>query len=479
MLRLDRSVLPSGQFWGLLVTFTWLFLTGGSSRGDVQSLALLNPAMIFCCGAAMLTLKAEHWRGKKWLLASCMLVFFMFGCYVTPVPAQLYEFLRGPDNVSAIRATVGVSDTLNVLAIAPASAWQSLYFLFSPAAVLLFAIQLNASDLRLTVPVMIFFGTFSGMIGILQLVGSAGGPMYFYDITNNGSAVGLFANRNHAAVLLACLFPMLALSATKSQVTDALHRKKRLVAIATVIILVPLILVTGSRSGLLAAIIGLIGGMLVYISHRPSHYYSKTAAKVMAIISASTLLSLVFITIYFSRAEAIDRIFVERGTANTRADFWTSSVDLLSQYFPVGFGPGSFVVAFQTNEPIALLSGNYLNRLHNDWLETALTFGVPGLMLSLGAIAYYATRTYKLWLYMDGLCRSVALNRTASIVIAILIIASTSDYPLRTPAMMGFFALVLVWFLEPPRAPMVNKGLATPSSHPQSRPRHDILTNLF
>jgi hypothetical protein len=47
---------------------------------------------------------------------------------------------------------------------------------------------------------------------------------------------------------------------------------------------------------------------------------------------------------------------------------------------------------------------------------------------------------------MDGARSAVALGRMASIVIAILGIASMSDYPLRTPAMAGFAALVLVWF---------------------------------
>ena len=47
---------------------------------------------------------------------------------------------------------------------------------------------------------------------------------------------------------------------------------------------------------------------------------------------------------------------------------------------------------------------------------------------------------------MDNQRWAVALGRMASIVIAILALASVSDYPLRTPAMAGFGALVLVWF---------------------------------
>ena len=40
------------------------------------------------------------------------------------------------------------------------------------------------------------------------------------------------------------------------------------------------------------------------------------------------------------------------------------------------------------------------------------------------------------------------MGRMASIIIAMLAIASLSDYLLRTPAVAGAAALVLVWFAQ-------------------------------
>ena len=168
----------------------------------------------------------------------------------------------------------------------------------------------------------------------------------------------------------------------------------------------------------------------------------------MAILVVLVFLCLVLATMYFSRAEAIERVFEDSGVVNGRADFWISSSKLFWRYFPLGFGPGSFVAAFQNEEPMALLSGAYLNRLHNDWLETALAFGAPGIILMLSAIIYYIRRTFVLWAHMDGIRSAVALGRMASVIFAILAIASISDYPLRTPAIAGFAALVLVWFVR-------------------------------
>lgn len=427
---------------------------GGASRPDVQSLALLNPLMIVSCGVSLITLRPEHLRDKKWFLASFLCAILLVATYLVPMSGRIVSLSIGAGDVAAVRAVADVSGTPQSLSLAPPVTWQSLFFLFAPLAVLLFALQLTRDDLRLSVPLLIAAGSISGTIGVLQLAGSASGPLYFYQITNNGSAVGLFANRNHAAVFLACLFPMLALFAAKSQ---AMHRGTKstpqLIATAIAIILVPLILVTGSRSGMLAATVGLIGAALLYVSHASPYRVARMAKSAAPIWAAAILVCLVFVTIYFSRAESIERIFAENGRVNDRADFWASSLQLFWQYFPLGFGPGGFVPTFQNTEPLALLGGAYLNRLHNDWLETALTFGVPGVLLMLTGAAYYLRRSFVLWMRMDGARSAVALGRMASIVIAILGIASLSDYPLRTPAMAGFAALVLVWFADARRKP--------------------------
>lgn len=456
----ERMALPSTPFWGLLITLVVLFLTGGSSRGDVQSLAILNPAMIICCGAALSTLRREHWAQRKRLACAVGLVFVVVLVYIAPLPVHLEAYSQGLTNAADIRAAASVSGAPQTLSTAPDAALQALFFLFAPLAVILFAVQLNRDDWVLALPLLIVLGTISGIVGVLQLAGGASGPLYFYHVTNNGSAVGLFANRNHAAVFLACLFPMLAIFAARLHGTiRGVQNTQRLMATAIAIVLIPLILVTGSRSGMLAAIIGLIGGVLLYVSSGQTHCGSKKGRPLVLILAVAAVSCLVFATIYFSRAEAIERIFAENGTANDRADFWTSGVMLFWQYFPFGVGPGSFVPAFQADEPVALLSGVYLNRLHNDWLEMGVTYGVPGMLLMLGGAFFYFWRTFRLWFRFDGTRRSVAFGRMGSVIIAILAVASLSDYPLRTPAIMGFAALMCLWFVG--GLPERNADLAT------------------
>jgi O-antigen ligase len=171
-------------------------------------------------------------------------------------------------------------------------------------------------------------------------------------------------------------------------------------------------------------------------------------AKALPIIGCIAVVSLTFLTYRLSRAEAIERLFAGASGEDSRTDFWVVSIDLIWKYFPWGSGSGSFVEAFQIVEPARLLDATYLNRAHNDWVETAVTFGLPGIVALAAAAITFAVRSYRLWRCSDGSRRAIAYGRLASVMIAIIAIASATDYPLRTPTMMGVFAICILWLSE-------------------------------
>lgn len=404
---------------------------------------------------AILTLENEHLRDLKWVVSVIGITFLLAILYLIPLHVVFDISSLGTSLPANIIDKVNIAGEPSIMAVTANGAWNSLFFLFAPTAILLFAANMNRDDLRFSIPVLIGLGTISGIFGVLQLAGGINSIFYFYDITNNGSAVGLFANRNHAAVFLACVFPMLAVfSTTSSAISSRARRSMQLVAAAIAIFLVPLILVTGSRSGMLAALIGLVGGMIIYYSRTAPGQKSTTSKSLKPVIAIAILLGLIFATIFFSRAEAISRFFGEQTIVDDRTEFWIASLPMFWQYFPFGFGSGGFASAFQVVEPLELLNGEYLNRLHNDWLEIALTYGALGAILMAAGTICYLRRTFTLWVQMDGNRTAVALGRMASVNIAILAVASVSDYPLRTPAMAGFAALSLVWFMHASRKPV-------------------------
>lgn len=442
---------PLPLFWVLAAFLTFLFATGGASRADVQSLVILRPVSVIVCAIALMTLRREHLEQHKWLLGSFIAIMVLALLHVVPLPPALWQSFAGRQDLVAVEKLAGLSDIWRPLTLAPANGWHAILSLFVPLAVLLLGVQLNRDDLFRLLPLLIALAGISGLLGLLQAIGDPQSALYFYRITNNGSAVGLFANRNHAATLLACLFPMLAVFASTAKGTADEVRFRQLLAAAIAIVLVPLILVTGSRSGLVSAVIGIVAAALLY--RRPTDVRSVRKGspdrmKAVPVLGGLAIVSLGFLTFFFSRAEAIERLFAEASGEDSRTDFWVVSVDLFWKHFPWGSGSGSFVEAFQILEPNYLLDATYLNRAHNDWVEIAVTFGLPGVIGLMLASVAFLWRSFELWRNADTNRRYVAFGRLASVCMAIIAIASVSDYPLRTPTMMGVFAILALWFTE-------------------------------
>ena len=428
-----------------------LFATGGASRTDVGSLVILRPVSVIVCALGWITLRREHLEGRGLLLGWVGAIFVLTLLHLIPLPPAIWQSLAGREALVDVEKMSGLSDIWRPLTLAPMNGWHALISLFVPLGVILLGIQMTRNELFGMLPAVMCLATLSGLLGLLQVIGDPEGSLYFYVLTNNGSAVGLFANRNHAATLLALLFPMLAIFASSGNDEADATRLRRMIAPAIAIVLVPLILVTGSRSGLAIAVIGLVAAAMLY--RQPSNTYNRRGQKpdrfkAFAILAGVGIIGIAFLTYFLARAEAIERLFIKSLGVNDRTDFWTVSIDLLGKHLLWGTGSGSFVDAYRVVEPTRLLDRTYLNHAHNDWVETAVTFGLPGVIALLVILITYGIRSYRLWRNTDDRKRAVVFGRLASVMIALIAIASVSDYPLRTPTMMGLFAICALWLAE-------------------------------
>lgn len=413
-----------------------------------------------------MTLQRQHLTGRGWLLGWTGAISLLAVLHLVLLPPTLWHLLAGRQELIDMEKTLDFSKSWRPLSLAPLRGWEALSSLLTPISVILLGIQLNRQDLYRVLPLVIALASVSGLLGLLQVISDPQGPLYFYAITNNGWTVGLFANRNHAATLLTFLFPMLAVyaSSKRSEVTSA--RANQMIAAATAILLVPLILVAGSRSGLISAIIGLGAAALLY--HNWPVVRAVTSRNPRGLNSTSIIgggivvVSLAFLTYFLSRAKAIERLLNLEAADDERGNFWVISIDLFGRYFPWGSGSGSFVEAYQIAEPTRLLDATYLNRAHNDWAETAVNLGLAGLICLLAAGLSYCIRSYRLWRNTDDSKQAIVYGRLASVLIAMIAIASASDYPLRTPTMMGLFAIFALWFTDSGRDEAVNSNIELP-----------------
>jgi len=448
--EVETAEKPSSVFWLLVVFLAVVFLTGGTSRGDAQSLAILFPWTILACGTALITLRLEHVRQHASLFIGFGVLLAFTLLYLVPLPSNIWQSFPGRTDIVAIDEMVGLENSSRPVTLMPNAGWLSAYTLFTPLAVLLFGVQLKRDDLYRLLPLFISLGAVSGLLGLLQIAGTPGGPLYFYRITNSDSAVGLFANRNHAATLLASLFPMLAVFASAGAGRHEVPQSRLLIAAAIALVLIPLILVTGSRAGLVLAVIGLVGASLLYRQPvRKQDYGSKTRKLkwlTLPRLAVVAVLCLAILTVYFSRAEALDRLFGQSMDADSRSIFWAESLNLFYKYFPLGSGAGAFGSAYQIIEKDHMLTSFYLNRAHNDWVELAVTFGILTILFIGFAVIQFLRGTIRLWFSANKKRRSVIFGRMAGIIIAMLGAASIADYPIRTPTMMCLFGVAILWF---------------------------------
>ena len=430
--------------WSLQLIVLCLFLglllvTGGSSRYDVPQLVLLRPIAVCALGFALATIEVDAWRNYKSVLVLFASVFALTALHLIPLPPHVWQALPGRQIVAEIDAAAGLKDIWRPLTMFPEGTWNALYSLCVPLAALLLAAQLSRRDLARVLVWVVVLSLVTGLVGVLQ---AAGSDIKFYRV--DSPTAGLFANRNHQAAMLACAFPMLGAAAMLAPHFRIPARAARIVCAAGAITLIPLLLVTGSRMGLVAAVLAFLYTGVVILRQgeggrrRPYHSLALVAS------GLAVAAIMVMASVYAARDLAIDRLGAE--AEDLRWEFWSAVVDFLPQYLPWGTGVGSFVPVYQIHEPAGMLLPQYINQAHNDWLDIALTSGVPGIVIALIALAMLA-RAMGAALVTRGAAGHI--RRAGIGTILVLAFASLSDYPLRTPALAAVFAVAVIWAWAP------------------------------
>lgn len=432
---------------GLLVA---TFLFGGASRGDVQSLVVLRPLSAVCFVVTLFIAVGVAWKRQWQIMLFAAMVVLLTVLHLVPLPPSIWQNLPGRDLISRVYAVTGQPAPWLPLTMSPLAAWNALFSLMGPLAALILTLALPERHFRTMLKLVLAIGTTSALLGLLQAIGPMYGPLYLYRLTNYGTAVGFFANRNHQAIFLATLFPMLAAFAA---VADARRKEQlrfsRIAAVATGAFLVPLMLVTGSRAGLLLGGVGILSCAWIYRPLSQSDTTPKQAVRTRRtlglVVSGIAVLGL--ITVIAARAPAFQRLVELDATQDLRFRAFPVIWDAIWSYFPFGSGIGSFVDAYKIVEPQALLSPNYLNRAHNDVLEMAMVGGLPAILLMSVAALFAAVAAWRLArvelstgsITPDGRDRAIILGRAGVVALLILALGSVADYPLRVPSLSILF----------------------------------------
>jgi O-antigen ligase len=432
-------------FWALVAFLIIAFLTGGASRADVQSLIVLRPVAVIFCGIALWNLRWSHIQQNRFLFGMAVAIFVLVGSHLVPLPPSIWGALPGREIITEIDKSARLGGVWRPISMVPPATWNAFYSLFVPFTVLLFGMQLNQDDRFKLLGVILVLGLFSGFLGILQVIGDPQSSLYLYRITNNGSAVGLFSNRNHQAILLAILFPILAVFANKKNEVLLQSKAQLFLALAASFILIPLLLVTGSRAGIILGFLGLLSTVFFY---RKKSFHLKRDGSNIAYKWFPLLLlifSVISLTMFMSKAESINRIISSSEIEEGRLQIWPYILNMSWKYFPFGSGAGTFVEIYQIDEPINLLSPAYLNHAHNDWLELLLTTGIFGIAIVLIAMLVYFLSAWQLFQIKSLQAQKTDFAKLGLIIILFLSLGSLVDYPLRSPSLACVFVIACLW----------------------------------
>ena len=257
-----------------------------------------------------------------------------------PLPPALWTQLPGRELVVEVSAAVGLGDHWRAASLSPSRTLNSLFALGVPLAALALAAIQPSRFREAFVWLILGAGAASAMLGLLQLMGPPGGALYLYRITNDDVAVGLFANRNHHAVFLASLIPLLGYVAVRSlrQSRGATRSLGVMAAACGALFIVPLILVTGSRAGMaLGAVVAVPVALLLAAElrhHLGKNPLARTISRLAAPIILAGLAGIAALTHLASRSLAFDRLLGSAGDAGLRGDLLPYLWQLAVSVFP-------------------------------------------------------------------------------------------------------------------------------------------------
>lgn len=432
---------------GILFAFLILvFLGGGASRSDVLSLLYLRPAAVLCAMFLLLTpgrLDLDRVRVPLLFLAALALLIIV---QLIPLPPDLWIHLPGHRRFAEAAVAAGLDQPWRPLSISPYLSLNSLVSLVVPAAVLIGIASVTTHGFhRLLLIFLLSAAVGSAILGIAQISGGRSSVLYLYRVTNEGLPVGFFANRNHQAALIACAFPMLAAWACLRRKEPKSALARRWLAGLIGAFLIPLIVVTGSRSGVVLAALGLLSALLIFWVSRTARPAVASARNAVVELAPWILgFGFLLMSVLLSRAPAIQRFLSSSVTDDRRIQDLDLFVKMAKDFLPLGAGFGTFDPLFRVYEPYEHLRLQYLNHAHNDLMELVITAGVFGPALLIGFVLWWLRRSLDI-LRRERRGEGVELRITGSAIILILLVASIFDYPLRTPIMMVVLAIAATW----------------------------------
>ncbi len=432
-----RQKLPS------LIIPVYLFaclLLGGSAQAvwgnlllQLSGLAILLWAVATPKPMAL----APHARPLVWLF---VLLAALFALQLVPLPSAVWTALPGRAVVARDLQLLGLPLAAMPLSLDPYGTWSAALQLIPPAAIIAGIVRLGAFRVSWLIAALALGAIGGVLLGAAQVASpdSLTSPFYLYNEVNFGTATGFFANANHMGSLLLCTIPFLVAAIGRSLGTRGRSSRQGqgvvITAASALIVVLVGIALNRSLAVWMLTLPVLAASTIVVVRSRGVRV-ALIAIAATAVIAAPLVLR--FATASSDASNAI--------SIASRQEMSRLTLLAISENMPLGSGIGTFVRLYPQQEAAGAVGSTFVVHAHNDYFEVALEAGVPGLILLALFLLWFAGRSFAVW-------RGEAPEyyaRAASIAAAALLLHSFVDYPLRTSALAGVFAMCVALLAEP------------------------------
>lgn len=438
-------------------------LLGGASRTDVLAhmpLRLLAIGIIFAALWSPNLVRMSHYRA----------LFVIAGLALTiplgqsiPLPQGMWAAIPGHGFYVEIIQDAGLIESWRPISLTPTLTLNSFLGMLVPFAALVVASQIEPERLPLFLIMIVAMAAASMLLGYAQAAGGSTSALRFYRVTNPDSMVGIFANRNHHALLIAMALPVMCVLGVTYRDNATWKYLGAPLMLGGVAIMLVTLLLTGSRAGLLLGALSLLAGTWLGASifqrqlhsqgqgggRRATRRASAVAGNFAFLIRPSNILLLAGVSIaavasMFANSATMQRLIRTDGIEGDRLGYYPAMWEMFVAHFPFGTGLGSFSTIYRRFENVAELQTAYLNHAHNDPFQIGIEAGIFGLIV-LGMFAvWWARMSFSVWRRPVSRAFKGNIGRLASVMTGIAMLASLVDYPLRTPVHGVVFILLCV-----------------------------------
>jgi putative inorganic carbon (HCO3(-)) transporter len=438
-------------FLAFLLLLLWIPLPVGSNHlwawsfFEVGVFALAaNWLVLFALGQVSTTLAFR----KAWPALLLFAMVFLWTVFqIAPLPPSLIALLS-PNGAEIYIHT----ETNASLSLDPSAGRTAI--LKTLAYGVLFAITLLVVNqlyrLRLVMLVLVFSGVFQATFGSLMTLSGLEYGFFVKKAYNIGVATGTFVNSNHLAgylemclalgvgMILADISTTPALSWRESvrRLLNNLLSDKGRVRIALIIMVIGLVL-SKSRMGNIAFFTSLLvaGGYYIVVGRRISR-------GIVGFFFSILLIDILTIGNIFGIHSVAEEIWqTSVATETSRIDVGRDTLNMIRDYPLTGTGAGSFASTLPLYD-----SGNigfwHYKYAHNDYLQFAGEFGLPGLAMLAGIVLLSLWHAARAQLIPNDQMTS-GMGCGVLMAIVALLIHITVDFNLQIPASAATFVVIL------------------------------------